>query len=147
MRVHLTRNVNKKSDFVNGMEATVRNLHVIAATGKGLALFPLTDELEDGRVARYPARPGHASNIHKLQGAELSHVTIWPARWDYLLGGLLGPEHFAPAGGNRCPTKPMGALEFGGGRETKKVLGQAKRKRPKSVGFRVFTYLSKGSTA
>ena len=44
---------------------------------KDLALFPLTDELEDDRVTCYPARPGYASNIHKLQGAKLSHVTIW----------------------------------------------------------------------
>ena len=83
MRVHLTRNVNKRADFVNGMEATVRSLdcasdclHVTTATGKDLALFPLTDDVEDGHVTCYPARPGYASNIHKLQGAELSHVTI-----------------------------------------------------------------------
>ena len=122
MRVHLTRNVNKKADFVNGMEATVRSLdaasgclRVTTATGKDLALFPLTEELEDNRrVTCYPARPGYASNIHKLQGAELSHVTIWldvrrfkaggyvamsrvRRDTDYLLGGLLEPEHFTPA--------------------------------------------------
>ena len=44
MRLHLTRNVNKQLDFVNGMEATVRSLdlasgclRVTTATGKDLA--------------------------------------------------------------------------------------------------------------
>ena len=122
MRLHLTRNLNKPLDFVNGMEATVRSLdaasgclRVTTATGKDLALFPLTEELEDGgSVTCYPARPGYASTIHKLQGAELAHITIWldMRRFraggyvaisrvkhdaDYLLGGLLEPEHFTPA--------------------------------------------------
>ena len=121
MRLHLTRNVNKGMDFVNGMEATVRSLdpasgclRVTTTMGKDLALFPLTEDVEDGRITCYPARPGYASTIHKLQGAELAHVTIWldvkrfkaggyvvlsrvQRDTDYLLGGLLEPEHFTPA--------------------------------------------------
>ena len=122
MRLHLTRNVNKRLDFVNGMEATVRGLdaasgclHVTTATGKELALFPFTEELDSGgKVTCYPARPGYASTVHKLQGSELAHITIWldvkrfkAAGYvalsrvrrdsDYLLGGRLEPEHFLPA--------------------------------------------------
>ena len=121
MRLHLTRNVNKSLDFVNGMEATVQSLdpasgclRVTTATGKDLALFPLTEDMEDGGcITCYPARPGYASTIHKLQGAELAHVTIWldvkhfkaggyvalsrvQRDTDYLLGGLLEPAE-APA--------------------------------------------------
>ena len=116
-----TRNVNKPLDFVNGMEATVQSLdpasgclRVTTATGKDLALFPLTEDMEDGGcVTCYPARPGYASTIHKLQGAELAHVTIWldvkhfkaggyvalsrQRDTDYLLCGLLEPERFTPA--------------------------------------------------
>lgn len=122
MRLHLIRNVNKRLDFVNGMEATVRGLDVASgclrvttATGKELALFPLTEELDNGgKVTCYPARPGYASTVHKLQGSELAHITIWldlkrfkAAGYvalsrvrrdsDYLLGGRLEPEHFLPA--------------------------------------------------
>ena len=45
MRVHLTRNVDKGSDFINGMEATVidfdvssKCLHVLTKTGRNLAV-------------------------------------------------------------------------------------------------------------
>ena len=73
MRLHLTRDVNKPLDVVNGMEATDPAsgcLRVTTATGKDLALFPLTEDMEDGGcVTCYPARPGCASAIHKAQGA------------------------------------------------------------------------------
>ena len=59
-------------------------------------------------------RPGYASTIHKLQGAELSHVTVWldipfmkAAGYvalsrvqhdaDYLIGGIVSRRHFVPA--------------------------------------------------
>lgn len=65
-------------------------------------------------VTAYPIRPGYASTIHKLQGAELEHITVWldirKARaagyvaisrvqrdTDYLLGGMLTRWHFVPA--------------------------------------------------
>ena len=79
------RNVDKEADFINGMEATVVDydersscVHVVTATGRHLAVYPLTDYVEDcGSVIAYPMRPGYASTVHKLQGAELPHITIW----------------------------------------------------------------------
>ncbi len=122
LRVHLTRNVDKEADFINGTEATVVDydegsscVHVVTATGRHLAVYPLTDYVEDcGSVTAYPMRPGYASTVHKLQGAELPHITIWldirDARAagyvamsrvsydaDYLLGGIVTRRHFRPA--------------------------------------------------
>eukprot|EP00971_Amphidinium_carterae_P024126 476490-Amphidinium_carterae.1 len=122
MKVFLTRNINKKSDFVNGMLAVVRSydeasrcLHVQTATGRQLAVFPVTEDgPSGGRLTYYPARPGYASTIHKLQGAELDSIAIWldvkyfkagayvamsrvQYDTDYVLGGMLEREHFVPA--------------------------------------------------
>jgi hypothetical protein len=122
MRLHHTRNVNKEADFVNGMEATVesydsssRCVHVVTKTGRQLAVYPMTDYVPDcGYVTAYPIRPGYASTIHKLQGAELEHITVWldvkkakAAGYvaisrvqydaDYLLGGRVTRKHFRPA--------------------------------------------------
>ena len=66
------------------------------------------------RVVAYPFRAGYASTIHKLQGANLPHVTVYldipgmPAAayvamsrvsydGDYLIGGAVTPAHFVPA--------------------------------------------------
>ena len=122
MRVFLTRNMNKKTDFVNGMQASVqgydadsRCLHVLTTTGRQLAVYPLTEDVpEAGRITTWPVRPGYASTIHKLQGAELDNVCIWldvkhfragayvamsrvQFDKDYSLGGLLEREHCMPA--------------------------------------------------
>ena len=122
MRLHLTRNVNKESDFVNGMDCVVENyetaskcVHVVTKTGRHLAVYPMTDYVpECGYVCAYPLRPGYAGTIHKLQGAELEHITVWLDRQnskaagyvalsrvqrdaDYLLGGILKRKHFVPA--------------------------------------------------
>eukprot|EP00438_Fugacium_kawagutii_P025226 Skav230239 [mRNA] locus=scaffold1818:72176:74263:+ [translate_table: standard] len=85
MRLYLTRNVNKEADFVNGMSCTVENydsaskcLHVATKTSRQLAVYPMTDYVPDcGYVTAYPVRPGYAGTIHKLQGAELEHITVW----------------------------------------------------------------------
>jgi hypothetical protein len=61
MRVHLTRNINKEADFINGMEATVADydpqskcVHVVTTTGRNLAVYPVTDYVEDrGYVTAY----------------------------------------------------------------------------------------------
>ena len=122
MRLHLTRNINKEADFINGMEATVAGydpaskcVHVVTKTGRNLAVYPVTEYVEErGYVTAYPFRPGYASTIHKLQGAQLAHITIWldikgakaagyvaisRIEYDenYLLGGLLKRRHFVPA--------------------------------------------------
>ena len=108
MRVHLCRNMNKKADFVNGMEATVMD-------NDPLAVYPISEYVpECGSVTAYPMRPGYASTIHQLQGAELRHITVWldvafmkAARYvalsrvqrdsNYLIGGRVSQRHFIPA--------------------------------------------------
>ena len=88
--------------------------HVKTKTGRSLTVYPVTETVEGhGRVTAYPMRLGYASNIHKLQGAELDHVTAWldckhmkaaayvalsRVRRDanYLLGGIVTPEHMEP---------------------------------------------------
>ena len=75
----LTKNLNKAIGFVNGMGATVlgmdkQNVVVRTDQGKVLAVHPWTSE---NKVAHYPLRLGYASTLHKVQGATLSHVTVW----------------------------------------------------------------------
>ena len=75
----------------------------------------MTEWVEDcGSVTAYPIRPGYACTIHKQQGAELGHITIWldvpfmrAAGYvamsrvrrdeDYLVGGRVTRRHFVPA--------------------------------------------------
>ena len=122
MRVRITRNVDKGSDFINGVEATVKSydsasrcVHVLTKTGRNLAIYPITDWIQEcGYVTAYPIRAGYASTVHKLQGAELDHITIWldipfmkaagyvalsrvQRDGDYLLGGKVTRRHFVPA--------------------------------------------------
>ena len=54
MRLHITRNINKEADFINGMEATIEAydagsscIHVVTKTGRHLAIYPITDYVED----------------------------------------------------------------------------------------------------
>ena len=121
LRVHLTKNVDKEGDFVNGMEGTVkawdpasRCLQVKTVTGKDVAVFQYTDPSPQAQNASYfPVRLGYASTVYKMQGAELDHVTIWldlPGQRaaayvamsrvkgddDYLFGGHLTRKHFVP---------------------------------------------------
>ena len=88
---------------------------VETVTNQVLCIYPITDaELPCGKVTYYPLKPGYADTVHKFQGAELPHVTFWPDRegspaaayvalsrvkrdTDYLLGGVIKPEHFVPA--------------------------------------------------
>ena len=121
MTLHLTRNVQKANDFVNGMAVEVISFHapshclsVKTRTGKILALYPRTEDTNNTRVVCYPVRPGYASTIYKMQGATLPHVTIYldspmkPAAAyvamsrvrkdeDYLIGGRVTRDHFIPA--------------------------------------------------
>ncbi|MCP4239092.1 MAG: hypothetical protein GY772_00860, partial [bacterium] len=83
MQVYLTRNVNKSTDFVNGMRARVesydapsRGLRVITSTGYRVVVWPWTDT-DLGNITYYPVRPGYASTVVKFQGAELEHVVLY----------------------------------------------------------------------
>lgn len=122
LRVFLTKNMDKQSDFVNGMAATVeaydprsKCLEVVTRTGHRLAVHMVSTELDDGRrVSCFPVRLGYACTIPKVQGMTLPHITL---RLDtpccragayvamsrvsldrqYLIAGPVTPKHFMPA--------------------------------------------------
>ena len=120
MFLYLTKNVRKDDDYVNGMRCIVEGwyedkgmLRVKTKTGQRLAITPWTD-VDKGKVTYFPIRLGYASTIHKVQGDEFEHITIFldvphmPAagytalsrvatRNDYLLGGHVTADHFTPA--------------------------------------------------
>ena len=122
LRVQLTRNQDKENHYVNGMLAEVEAYHaeskalqVKTISGKRLAIYPYTDvNVPLGRCVYFPIRLGYAGTIHKYQGAELEHVTLWLDRkWspaagyvalsrvsrdeDYLIGGVVTVNHLLPA--------------------------------------------------
>ena len=114
LQLHLTKNLDKEGDFVNGMECVVKSwdessrcLRAETVTGKTLAIFQYTDPNPAAQNASY------ASTIYKMQGAELPHITIWldvPGQRAaayvamsrvsddacYLFGGKLTRKHFVP---------------------------------------------------
>ena len=122
MRIVLTKNMSKEDDFVNGMAATVvdydegsRCLEVVTRTNQRLAVYLVTQELDDGRkVTCFPIRLGYALTVPKVQGMTLPHVTIWldhagcravayvamsrvQTDDDYLIAGRVSVAHFVPA--------------------------------------------------
>jgi len=124
MKLFLTQNVRKEDDFVNGMECVVERftengnggaLTVRTKTGHRLVVTKWTNtKVDKFAVRHFPIRPGYASTIHKVQGDEFSHITVYldrkymPAagytalsrverQENYLLGGKLTREHFVPA--------------------------------------------------
>jgi ATP-dependent exoDNAse (exonuclease V) alpha subunit len=121
LRIHLTRNLDKAGDFVNGMECEVKSwdethrcLQVETITGKQLAVYQYTDpDPKAQNVSFFPIRLGYASTIYKMQGAELEHVTIYldlPGQRaaayvamsrvkrdeNYFFGGKYSRNHFVP---------------------------------------------------
>ena len=79
MRVTLTKNLNKKIGFVNGMGATVidmcrSGILVVTDQGKRIMVHKWTNEWN---IAAYPFRLGYANTLHKVQGATLKHITLW----------------------------------------------------------------------
>ncbi|CAE8634388.1 unnamed protein product, partial [Polarella glacialis] len=87
MRVTLTKNLNKKHSFVNGVSGVVEALRrngvqVRTRSGEVVMVYPFTEEYVDAhgarqRVVYYPMRLGYANTLHKVQGATLPHVTVW----------------------------------------------------------------------
>ena len=87
MRVTLSRNLDKPNAFVNGMMGTVRRMRrhgveVLTDAGVVVLVHRYTQdyELHDGRKAQttyLPMRAGYATTLAKIQGATLSHITVW----------------------------------------------------------------------
>jgi hypothetical protein len=121
LRLVLTKNLDKKHDFVNGMRCEVvgwdessRCLEVQTVTGKRLEVFQYTDPNTEAKNASFfPVRLGYAGTIYKLQGAELDHITIYldvpgqraaayvaisrvRADSDYVFAGAYTRKHFVP---------------------------------------------------
>ena len=121
VRIVLTKNLNKRQDFVNGMGAVVEAydaasgcLTVETNTGKRLAICRIRERVGRRDVGFYPVRLGYASTVQKVQGQTLEHVTLWLDRAccratgyvalsrvrrdeDYLIAGNVTPLHFIPA--------------------------------------------------
>ena len=122
MRLALTKNFNKRDDFVNGMIIEVlyfnkdtNCLGVRTETGKDLAVHLYSEEIEKGmRVVNFPVRLGYAGTVQRIQGMTLEHVTLYLDRagcraaayvamsrveYDnqYLIAGPVAPRHFVPA--------------------------------------------------
>ena len=120
MKMFLTKNVRKDDDYVNGMQCTVEqyyasnnSIRVMTKTGHRLMITPWSDK-EKQNANYFTIRPGYASTIHKVQGDEFKHITIWldmkgmraagytalsrvATSSCYLLGGEVTRDHFTPA--------------------------------------------------
>ena len=121
MRIVLTKNLNKRQDFVNGMGAVVEAydpasgcLTVQTMTGKRLAICEIRERVGRRDVGFFPVRLGYAATVQKVQGQTLEHITLWLDRAccraagyvalsrvrrdeDYLIAGNVTPIHFIPA--------------------------------------------------
>ena len=120
LRLYLTKNMNKKDHFVNGMQVNVVDydershcLKVMTKTRKRLHL--ITEDVEGhGRVTYFPVRLGSACTVQKVQGTTLDHISIWldvsgcradayvalsrvQCDTDYLIGAVVCPRQFIPA--------------------------------------------------
>jgi hypothetical protein len=126
MRVTLTRNVQKKQDYVNGMSGVVTafgryGVEVWTDNEGVVDVFKYTDKhfMVAGvptHVVYFPIRLGYSTTLHKIQGATLPHVTVWldvknieaaayvalsrvefDANWRFV--GQMITHHFTPATG------------------------------------------------
>ena len=123
MRLVLTRNLNKRNDFVNGMLCTLISydadkdcIAVRTETGKVLAVPLVTEQYGSTHrtVTTYPCRLGYACTVPKLQGQTVDHITLFldavgcraagyvalsrlRSDEDYLIAGPVSPRHFTPA--------------------------------------------------
>lgn len=120
MRVSFTHNIDKVRDYVNGMGAVVEDwcektkaLICKTDTGHEFPVRPWTNT-DLGNLTYYPVKPGYASTVLKMAGAELPHAVLWldvphqpgaaytgmsrvQYRKDLLLGGNLNCDYFTPA--------------------------------------------------
>ena len=121
LRIVLTKNLNKRQDFVNGMGSVIEAydaasgcLTVETDTGRRLAICKIRERVSHKDVDYFPARLGYAATVQKIQGQTLDHITLWLDRpfcraagyvalsrvrreEDYLIAGDVTPRHFIPA--------------------------------------------------
>ena len=78
-----------------------------------IATYDEHDDMDKGDAVYYPVRYGYASTIHKTQGDEVEHITVFlDAKMNaagytalsrvstgerYLIGGVVTRDHFMPA--------------------------------------------------
>ena len=82
MKLMLTPNVKKSIGFVNGKFVTVKsisNIIIIAIHPNGhvINVVPMTSDIEDIMVTKYPFLPGYEKTISKVQGQTLAKVILW----------------------------------------------------------------------
>ena len=116
MRLQCTQNMNKDTDYVNGMGITVlganaKGILAVTDTGYTIGIYRFTDEWH---TVYMPVRMGYANTLIKMQGATLKHLTIYldvkgieAAGYvalsrvqhdkDWRFVGDPQPEHFIPA--------------------------------------------------
>ncbi len=119
LRITFTKNIRPEVDFVNGQDATVMwadqsGIMTETDTRQKVKVHLWTDPGYP-RLTFYPVRPAYATNLHKVQGATLPHMTLWldqtgieaaayvalsrveyDRNWQYV-GAQMTPAHFVPA--------------------------------------------------
>eukprot|EP00969_Alexandrium_andersonii_P181102 8002392-Alexandrium_andersonii.AAC.1 len=61
---------------VEAFDDRAKALRVVTKTGHRLVITPWTEKDKQNAVC-YPVRAGYASTIHKVQGDEFDHITIY----------------------------------------------------------------------
>ena len=76
--VVFTKNIDKQTDYVNGMAGVVEGVKSVGVrvrtdTGYTVMVFPWTDEF---RNTFLPIHLGYSSTLLKVQGATIPHMTM-----------------------------------------------------------------------
>ena len=80
LRIVLTKNLNKKQDFVNGMGAVVEAYDAASGCLKRLAICKIRKRVGRRGVDYFPARLGYAATVQKIQGQRLCCAVAGPPR-------------------------------------------------------------------
>jgi len=79
MQIRLTENRDKKRHFVNGQTATINQLRgktILASVNDKITLRICPIKPPNG-PCYYPFVRAYATTIHKSQGQNLKHITVW----------------------------------------------------------------------
>ena len=82
MKVIITQNRDKDLGVVNDRHATVitiqgASVFLKLSTAKVAAIYPVTTEIDNTTIVRYPIVPAYASTICKIQGQNLKKIMLW----------------------------------------------------------------------